>query len=88
MFPTPIECSMEESIRIMFAPRTSRVYSSCALIKSISVSGSGPSSRMEPASENGTPARTHSKKTPRVSTPCSTACLMPPQRRIVLIAAR
>jgi hypothetical protein len=32
MFPTPIECSIVEGIRIISAPRISRAYSACALI--------------------------------------------------------
>src|SRR5438445_441360 len=79
MFPTPIEWSMEESMRIMSAPSMSRAYSACAAIRSTSVSGSGPSSRIEPASAKGTPWRTLSYMTPLRTTPAPTACRPPPE---------
>src|SRR5204862_1740361 len=84
-FPTPIEWSMEKSMRIMSAPSISRAYSACAATRSTIVSGSGPSSRIEPASAKGTPWRTHSYMTPLRTAPASTACRMPPCARTRLI---
>jgi hypothetical protein len=70
MVPTPIACSIEDSIN------------------TISVSGRGPSSRIEPASTKGTWPCTQAWKMPCCSTPCATAAASPPQRRILLIAWR
>ena len=85
IFPTPIECSMEDSIKIMSAPWMSWEYSCCAKIKFIWVSGKGPSSRIEPAREKGMLFFTHSYITPLFTTPASTALAMLPKRRTVLM---
>ena len=55
-------------------------------IRSIMVSGSGPSSRIEPARMYWTPCAWQACITPDVSTPRATALAMPPARRTVLIA--
>jgi hypothetical protein len=51
-------------------------------------SGIGPSSRMLPASTNGVLVLTSVYMRPPVSTPWSTAALMEPHRRMVLMARR
>ena len=60
----------------------------CAAMTSVITSGSGLSSRIEPASTNGVPVVTRACMRPDVSTPCSTASARPPQRRTVLMARR
>src|SRR5439155_1250202 len=67
MFPTPIEWSMEESMRIMSAPSISRAYSACAATRSTIVSGSGPSSRIEPASSTRRSLEASAVMNPKVS---------------------
>src|SRR6266545_2560363 len=53
---------------------------------SVTVSGSGPSSRTDPPSTTSTPCSTQACMIPDVSTPCSTALAIEPQRRMVLRA--
>ena len=55
---------------------------------SVMTSGSGPSSRIEPASTNGVPDFTSVYISPLVTTPCSTAAAIEPQPRTTLIARR
>ena len=57
-----------------------RAHGACASMTSVITSGMGPSSRMEPASTKGVPVFTSVYMRPLVSTPCSTAASMPPQR--------
>ena len=52
------------SMRATPTPPTSSRMRSAAATTSVIVSGSGPSSRIDPPSTNGTPARTHSNITP------------------------
>ena len=88
MLPTPMLCSIDESISTSCTLlESAAAYRSCASTRSITVSGSGPSSRMLPASTNSTLFFTHSYMTPDFSTPVSTAARMLPARLIVLIAA-
>ena len=49
-------------------------------------SGSGPSSRIEPVSTNGTLCLTHEYMIPSVMIPCSTALAIEPAARTRLIA--
>ncbi len=58
----------------------------CVSTTSVSVSGSGPSSRTDPPSTKSIPCCMQACMMPEVSTPCSTALAMEPQRRMVLIA--
>ena len=69
MFPTPMPCSIVESARTRPTPSIADAYRSCASRRSMIVSGSGPSSRMLPASTKSTPCRMHSYMTPDFNTP-------------------
>jgi hypothetical protein len=51
-------------------------------------SGSGPSSRIEPARTTSTPCLTHARMMPLFRMRFSTARRIPPAARIVLIARR
>src|SRR5215475_6515611 len=73
ILPAPIEWSIDDKQTTILAPSSSRAYSSCASIKSIWVSGKGPSSRIEPASTKGTFFLTASYIMPERRTPASTA---------------
>ena len=81
-------CSMVLSMRQAPARCAYSRIAFCACITSVITSGIGPSSRMLPASTNGVPVVTSVCMRPPVSTPWSTAALMPPQRRMVLMARR
>ena len=61
---------------------------SAAATTSVMVSGSGPSSRIDPPSTKGTPACTHSNITPPFTKPASTAAAIDPCRRTSLITRR
>jgi hypothetical protein len=69
MLPVAIECSMVDSIRAMRTPESAARIRCCATIMSVMTSGSGPSSRTEPASTMSTPWSIADFITPEVSCP-------------------
>src|SRR6476469_7462652 len=73
MLPTPMPWSMVDSTTAMPTSASASAYRSCAATRSMIVSGSGPSSRMLPASTYGTWWVTHSYMIPEVSSPEATA---------------
>src|SRR5437588_738433 len=86
MLPTAIACSAMATNTAKVAWAVHCRIASCAARVSVRTSGSGPSSRIEPASTNGTPCVTNACMIPAVTIPCCTAALMPPTRRIALMA--
>src|SRR5438067_1064816 len=86
--PVAIECSIVATIRQKPTPRIISRICDWASSASVTTSGSGPSSRMLPARRYGTLCLTHSYMMPLLRIPWATAFLMPPSRRILLIARR
>src|SRR3712207_5830478 len=86
MFPTAIECSMVDNISTSLASLITSLYLRCASTTSVTTSGKGPSSRIEPASTKGTPFFIHSYITPLLNNLFSTSALSPPALKTSLMA--
>src|SRR2546430_2318615 len=86
MLPTAIAWSAVATNTANVAWAVHCRIASWAASVSVRTSGSGPSSRIEPARTNGTPCVTSACIIPPVTIPCFTAALMPPTRRIALMA--
>ena len=86
MLPVAIACSaVAIRIAIVALMAWARI-ASCAWIASVTTSGSGPSSRMEPVSTNGTFAVTQACMIPSLIVPLATAAAIEPAARTRLIA--
>src|SRR3989338_5572732 len=79
--PVAMACSVEASMSERPVPSTCRRIASCALSVSVMTSGSGPSSRIEPESTNGTPRVTHARMMPLLRTSRPAAPPAPPSVR-------
>src|SRR5439155_9924697 len=86
--PVAMAWSVEASMRATVTPGTSARMASAAATTSVITSGSGPSSRNEPPSTNGTRRLTHSYITPPRTKPSSTAAAIEPRRLTSLITRR
>src|SRR2546427_117442 len=82
MLPTAIAWSAVATNTAKVAWAVHCRIASCAASVSVRTSGSGPSSRIEPARTNGTPCITSACMIPAVTIPCCTAALMPPTRAL------
>ena len=78
MLPVAIEWSIVETMTTMSAPLRTLLYLRCASTTSVTTSGSGPSSRMDPARTNGTLFATHSYMMPLARRPDETIRLIDP----------
>ena len=88
MFPVAMACSVVASMSETRMPSRCERMVSTAATASVITSGSGPSSRMDPASTKGTSRWMHSYITPLVRRPRSTPLRMEPQRRTSLMVRR
>src|SRR5881397_2468765 len=86
MLPTAIACNAVATNTANVACVVNWRMASCAASVSDSTSGSGPSSRIEPASTKGTRCVTSACMMPAVTSPWRTAAAIPPAPRIWLIA--
>ena len=85
-FPVAIECNIVAIISAIVTPFTASRIRRCASAISMITSGSGPSSRTEPASTSSTLFLMHSYIIPSRRIPLSTAFRSEPAFRIALIA--
>jgi hypothetical protein len=86
MLPVAIACSAVAISTAIVARTHSRRIASCAASASGITSGSGPSSRIDPHSTNGTPHSTSACMMPSRTAPCRTASAIDPAARTRLIA--
>ncbi len=88
MLPVAMVCSCVAMATTVVAREASARMASCAAYTSAVTPGSGPSSRMDPASTYSTPRSTTARITPSRTAPCRTASSTEPYPRMVFMASR